>query len=112
MLNNPHKSQLMMLLVMVLTGGVTLTDEQEGTIISTIMSALAPQSLPPTQESPDHSSGETVRGMAELATLLGVSIPTACKISQSGKFDAARLNFGTKKFVWDKAKLIEIARKK
>lgn len=103
-------SQLAMLLVMVLFGGITLTDEQ----ISAISQVILASDTPLKQEKPSVdsslSAGDTVRGLTELAQILGVSVPTACKISRSGKFDAARLNFGTKKFVWDKAKLLEIAR--
>lgn len=55
---------------------------------------------------------ETITGMSELASFIGTSVPTACKLSRSGRFDEARLDFGSRKMVWDKAKLIEIAKKK
>ena len=113
MKNDFKNSQLIMLLVMVMTGSISLTDEQIGAITHIILSSggtVFPMQSP--AESSTTTSGDTVRGMTELAQILGVSVPTACKISRSGKFDAARLNFGTKKFVWDKAKLLEIAREK
>lgn len=113
MKNDFKNSQLIMLLVMVVTGSISLTDEQIGAITNIILSSgstVFPLKSP--TESSTTTSGDTVRGMTELAQILGVSVPTACKISRSGKFDAARLDFGTKKFVWDKAKLLEIAREK
>ena len=112
MKNEFKTSQLIMLLVMVVTGSISLTDEQIGAITNIILtsgSSVFPIQLP-AESSTITTSSDTVRGMTELAQILGVSVPTACKISRSGKFDAARLNFGTKKFVWDKAKLLEIAR--
>lgn len=57
------------------------------------------------------TASETIVGMSALASFIGTSVPTACKLAKSGKFDAARLNFGTRKCVWDKEKLLEIARK-
>lgn len=106
-------SQLLMMMLLLVNGGLSLSEEQIGSITQILMSALTPQGalLPMAAPGPATTPGDTVRGMQELAQFLGVSVPTACKLSQSGKFDEARLNFGTKKFVWDRAKLIELARK-
>ena len=112
MKNELKSSQLIMLLVMVVTGSISLTDEQIGAITNIILSSsstvLPTQS--PAESSSTTASGDTVKGLAELAQILGVSIPTASKISRSGTFDAARLHFGTKKKVWDKKLLLEIAK--
>ena len=109
-------SQLMMCFFILWAGGLSLTEEQISSIMQILLSALTPVGLgnvnhfavPSSSITP--SAGETVRGISELASIIGVSAPTACKLSRSGLFDAARLDFGTKKLVWDKAKLLELAR--
>ena len=103
-------SQFVILLVMVVTGNLSLSDDQIEAITQVIMSGGSPNVAPSMPNTP--ATAETIRGMTELAQILGVSVPTACKISRSGKFDEARLNFGTKKHVWDRAKLLDLARKK
>lgn len=112
--NSSPMMQLMMLMLMFLSGGHNLTDEQISAITQILLSVINPQGVvPPTSlSSGTVNPGDTVRGMTELAQFLGVSVPTANKLSQSGIFDAARLHLGTKKFIWDKQKLLEIARKK
>ena len=100
-------SQMLVLFAIVWAGGITVSDEQVASITQILLSPLFP--IQGVRGDGIICPVETVRGMSELAQLLGVSIPTANKLSQSGIFDAARLNFGTKKFVWDKAKLMEIA---
>ena len=110
--NKSTMDQLLMMFVILVNGGLSLSEEQIASITQILMTALIPQGalLPMAAPGPATTPGNTVRGMQELAQFLGVSVPTACKLSQSGKFDEARLNFGTKKFVWDRAKLIELAR--
>lgn len=98
-------SQIAVLLVMVITGMLILSDEQKIAIQKIILGSTGGGIDKPLPE----QQGDTISGMSELAQLIGVSIPTACKIARSGKFDAARLNFGTKKIIWDKAKLLAIA---
>lgn len=110
-------SQLLTLFAIVWAGGLSLSEEQIASITQILVSAMTPKGSkkPMDTSAPALASsgtGETVRGMNELAQLLGVSMPTACKLSKSGKFDEARLNFGTKKFVWDRAKLLAIATRK
>lgn len=102
-------NHIIMILAMVISGAVTLSDDQIAAIVNIVFGGAPPQvkGMTPPANQP---VGETICGMSELAKLLGTSVPTACKISRSGKFDAARLNFGTKKFVWDRRKLMEIAR--
>ncbi|MBQ6199057.1 MAG: DUF3853 family protein [Bacteroidales bacterium] len=108
-----NSSELLMIFALVWAGGLSLTEEQVSAITRTLLSSMAPIGLiPPSTQIPSKEQVETVRGMSELAQLLGVSIPTACKLSKSGKFDSARLDFGTRKFVWDRAKLLEIAKHK
>lgn len=111
--NNTAKA--MMLMSMVMTGTITLSEDDVNAISRILLSALAPASPTMTMIpsklslSENNSRRSTVRGLAELAEIIGVSLPTACKLSKSGKFAAAELNFGTKKKVWDKTKLLEIA---
>lgn len=108
--NNDKKTQLLMLMYIVLAGGLSLSEEKIQDIIDIIVSAQQSSGKMINVDSIQH--GETVHGMAGLAKIIGVSIPTACKLNKSGRFDAARLDFGTRKFVWDKAKLMEIVKKK
>jgi hypothetical protein len=115
--NSSSMSQLLTLFAIVWAGGLSLSEEQIASITQILVSAMTPKGSkkPMDTSAPAVASsgtGETVRGMNELAQLLGVSMPTACKLSKSGKFDEARLNFGTKKFVWDRAKLLAIATRK
>lgn len=105
------KSQLMMLMVLIMCDELILSEEQVGAIFSILMAAQDPNSSSSALFQMNNGS-ETVRGMTELAQFLGVSVPTACKISRTGKFDEARLSFGTKKFIWDRSKLMELAKKK
>ena len=105
-------NHILMLLMMIITGTLTLTDDQVKAIGNIIMGSILPSGNTSSVLPPSEAKGETICGMNELAKFLGVSVPTACKLSQSGKFDSARLNFGTRKFCWDKAKLLEIARGK
>ena len=110
---NNKTTQLVMFLSLIISGSLSLTDEQVDEIIRIILrSSTSPVNImPPPERDISCVGGDTVRGMAELAQILGVSVPTACKISRSGVFEEARLNFGTKKFIWDKRKLLEIARR-
>ncbi len=111
---NNKTTQLVMFLGLIISGSLSLTEEQVDEIIRIILrSTTSPVTImPPPERDKSYVGGDTVRGMAELAQILGVSVPTACKISRSGVFDEARLNFGTKKFIWDRRKLLEIARNK
>ena len=110
---NNKTTQLVMFLSLIISGSLSLTDEQVDEIIRIILrSTTSPVNImPPPERDISCVGGDTVRGMAELAQILGVSVPTACKISRSGVFEEARLDFGTKKFIWDKRKLLEIARR-
>lgn len=107
-------NNLIMILVLVITKTVVLTDEQIQSVCQIIWGATMPTGIVSSSSilTPPKSEGETICGMTELAKFLGVSVPTACKLSKSGKFDEARLFFGTKKYVWDRAKLMDIARGK
>lgn len=110
---NNKTTQLVMFMGLIISGSLSLTEEQVDEIIRIILrSTTSPVTImPPPERDISCVGGDTVRGMAELAQILGVSVPTACKISRSGVFEEARLNFGTKKFIWDKRKLLEIARR-
>lgn len=109
-------SQVMMCFFIIWAGGLSLSEDQISSIMQILLSAMTPIGLGNVNhyaaQAPSlaPSAGETVRGISELASIIGVSAPTACKLSRSGLFDSARLDFGTKKLVWDKAKLLEIAR--
>lgn len=106
-------TKAMMLMSMVMTGTITLSEDDVNAITRILLSALAPASptmIPSNLSlSENNNRRSTVRGLSELAEIIGVSLPTACKLAQSGKFAAAELNFGTKKKVWDREKLLEIA---
>lgn len=108
-------TQLLMLITMVVGGGLILTEEQIGNIIQILLSAVNPSVSPVSYSSPvvTEASG-IIAGYDALAAFLGFSVPTCVKMSKEGRFDAAVLDFGggTRKKMWDRAKLIEIARKK
>jgi|GEM_PF-6232669 len=109
---NNNTTKAMMLMSMVMTGTITLSDDDVNAISQILLSALMPSPSPLLMQSNpsyEKSSRSTVRGLSELAEIIGVSLPTACKLAKSGKFAAAELNFGTKKKVWDREKLLEIA---
>ena len=112
MKNNQDMDQLMMLLALYVSGGVALSGEQIRAIKQIMAKAVSPETIDYHEPGSSHDSAsckDTIRGLAELAEILGTSIPTANKISKSGRFDAARLYFGTRKLVWDRRKLLEIA---
>lgn len=105
-------NQLITLFVLLTSGQIQVSERQIEEIVRIILSGLTPdggRSDIPISSSPQT---ETICGLNELARIIGTSVPTACKLSKAGKFDAARLDFGTKKLVWDKQILLEIARKK
>lgn len=116
--NNPESSkqdmtQLMMLLTLVVGGGLILSDEQVGAIVQILLSAVAPVTVPSVSATEDVESPDIISGYAALSSFLGYSIPTCVKMSKEGRFDAAVLDFGgTRKKMWDRNKLIEIARQK
>ena len=106
--------QLLLTLTMLISEGVTLSEEQIMSIQrilwgakdptlsspSTINHAYAPQT--------SASNPELIYGLAGLAAFFGVSLPTASKYRE--KYEPARVRFGGRKLVWDKAKLLELAR--
>ena len=117
--NNPENSkpdmtQLMMLFTLVVGGGLILTEEQIGGIVQILLSAVAPLTVPSVPAPKEMESPDIISGYAALSAFTGFSIPTCVKMSKEGRFDAAALDFGggTRKKMWDRAKLIEIARKK
>jgi len=114
--NTPDKNQLAMLFFMVMSGTLVLTSDQMNGIIQIFLSALTSSSgvLPGTASAMvDKDAPDIIAGYEALSNYLGYSVPTCVKMSKEGRFDAAVLDFGgTRKKIWDKKKLLEIARKK
>lgn len=108
--NNAENGQMatMLLLLLILTNKTNFSDRQLSMLREIIQTT--PDNEKQTSLPSDAKDSETICGMAQLAKFIGTSIPTACKLSKAGKFDKARLDFGQKKFVWDKSILLEIAR--
>lgn len=106
--------QLLLTLTMLISEGVTLSDEQIMSIQRILLGAMDPTLVshsaimqpPASQTSP--SSPELIYGLAGLASFFGVSIPTAARYRE--KYEPARIRFGGRKLVWDKSKLLELAR--
>lgn len=103
--------QILLTLSMLITQGKTLTEDQIQSIQRILWGVIdptvtAPQSAP--QKTPD-APPELVYGLAGLAAFFGVSIPTACRYRE--RYEGARVRFGGRKLVWDKAKLLELAKK-
>lgn len=109
--NSGTVTQILGMLAIIMSRNLEISDEQVAGITNILMSAISPNGQSPAVPTTPMitSQGETVRGLAELASILGVSLPSASKIAKSGKFDDARLDVGMKKYVWDKKKLFEIA---
>ena len=108
-------TQLILTLSMLITEGITLSDDQIQAIRRILWCAIDPSvqiglgfALP---TAPSVGQEDLVRGIAELAAFIGTSIPTAQKLKNEGRFDEARLDFGSRKLVWSKAKLMELAKK-
>lgn len=114
--NNPENSkpdmtQLMMLFTLVVGGGLILTEEQIGGIVQILLSAVAPMTVPSVSAPEDAESPDIISGYAALSSFLGYSIPTCVKMAKEGRFDAAVLDYGgTRKKMWERKKLVEIAR--
>lgn len=111
-MNKEEMNQLLIILMMIVTGSLTVTAEQIQAINSILTRSVMPSSTLRTHANRDSGKKETICGMTELAQFLGVSVPTACKLSKSGRFDSARLDFGTKKHIWDRGMLLKIASNK
>lgn len=111
----PDMTQLLMLITMVIGGGLVLSEEQISGIVQILLSAANPNLSSISAPSPvvAEASG-IIAGYDALAAFWGFSVPTCVKMSKEGRFDGAVLDFGsgTRKKMWDKAKLLEIARKK
>lgn len=111
--SKPDMTQLMMLFTLVVGGGLVLTEEQVGGIVQILLSAVAPMTLQSVPAPKEIESPDIISGYAALSAFTGFSIPTCVKMAKEGRFDAAALDFGgTRKKMWDRSKLIEIARKK
>lgn len=103
--------QLLLTLTMLISEGVTLTDEQILSIQRILWGAMDSTFSMPSgvkqSPAPEASSPELIYGLAGLAAFFGVSLPTAAKYRE--KYEPARVRFGGRKLVWDKQKVIEIA---
>lgn len=116
--NNPAMTQLMVLFTLVVSGVLVLNEKQTEGIVQILLSAANPAILPATEVAApgtaSSSQPDIIAGYAALSSFLGYSIPTCVRMSKEGRFDAAVLDYGgaTRKKMWDRTKLIEIARKK
>lgn len=111
MKTNNKMTQLTVLLSLLISGVMVLTDEQVDGIVQIILSGN-PGGVP-VPSSPGNDAPDIIAGYDALSAFLGYSVPTCVKMSKEGRFDAAVLDFGgTRKKMWDKSKLIEIARQK
>lgn len=109
-----NMAQLTILFGLLVSGVVVLTDEQVDGIVQILLSGTNPGGLPvPVPSSAGTDAPDIIAGYDALSAFLGYSVPTCVKMSKEGRFDAAVLDFGgTRKKMWDRTKLIEIARKK
>ena len=110
--NSEKMQQLILTLSMLITQGISLSDEQIQSIQRILMEAMNPSvTMPKSQntQTPDTSSSELIYGLSGLASFFGVSLPTVARYRE--RYEPARIRFGGRKLVWDKAKLLEIAKK-
>ena len=106
-------TQLILTLSMLMTEGITLSDEQVREIRRILLGALEPTlQINSSTSHGEEDRDELVFGIAGLASFMGVSPPTAQKLKNEGRFDEAQINFGGRKLAWRKSKLIEIASRK
>ena len=116
--NNTMTNQLMILFTLVVSGVLILSDKQMEGIVQILLSAANPAALPDAdvtlkEEAASQSQPDIIAGYAALSSFLGYSVPTCVRMAKEGRFDAAVLDYGgTRKKMWDRNKLIEIARRK
>lgn len=108
-------TQLLVTLSLLVAEGITLSDEQIRAIRRILWGALQPGvpvgPEPIVVSHPAQDPQELIYTVAGLAQFLGTSISTAQKRVNEGRFDEARVHFGGRKLVWNRAKLLEIAQK-
>ena len=105
-------NQIILIIMMMINEGRTLTKEQCIIIKNVLLggdNAMMAQALNPV---PNPGSGsekmEFIYGLAGLASVCGASIPTVSRYRE--RFEPARVHFGGRRLVWDRAKVIEIAK--
>lgn len=108
-------TQLIITLSLLISEGITLTDDQIQAIRRILWGAMNPGfpigPEPIVDNSPKQDQQEMIYTLAGLAKFLGTSISTAQKRVNEGRFDDARVYFGGRKMVWNKSKLLEISQK-
>lgn len=112
--NLSDMTQLLVTLSLLVAEGITLSDEQIHAIRRILWGALNPGAVGPEPIAGSHpgkEQEELIYTVAGLAKFLGTSISTAQKRVNEGRFDEARVHFGGRKLVWNRAKLLEIAQK-
>lgn len=113
--NLQDMTQLLVTLSLLVAEGITLSDEQIRAIRRILWGALQPGvpvgPEPIVVSHPAQDPQELIYTVAGLAQFLGTSISTAQKRVNEGRFDEARVHFGGRKLVWNRAKLLEIAQK-
>lgn len=104
---NESNNKLMMLLMMVASGSIEVTEDQVAGITHILMAGmdestgvLANASVP--------EGNDLVWGIAGLARLMNCSTVSAQRMRNEGLFDEAMYKFG-KKLAWDKKKVLEIS---
>ena len=100
-------NQLLMIIMMMISEGKNLTREQIDNI-KKILLGPAIDTVEPAVSTTLPANPELIYGLAGLAAFFGVSLPTAARYRE--KYEPARVRFGGRKLVWEKAKVIEIAR--
>lgn len=109
--NSDKMQQIILMFSMLITQGISLTDDQIQSIQRILWGAMNPSvTLPEAQSAPAPytSSTELIYGLSGLASFLKVSLPTAARYRE--RYEPARVRFGGRKMVWDKAKLVELAK--
>ncbi len=101
-------NQLLMLIMMMISEGKNISRDQIDNIKKILLGPAVGMVEPPVSAALPASNPELIYGLAGLAAFFGVSLPTAAKYRE--KYEPARVRFGGRKLVWDKAKLLELAR--
>ena len=101
-------NQLLMLIMMMISEGKNISRDQIDNIKKILLGPALGIVEPHVSAALPASNPELIYGLAGLAAFFGVSLPTAAKYRE--KYEPARVRFGGRKLVWDKAKLLELAR--
>lgn len=104
---NESNNKLMMLLMMVASGSIEVTEDQVAGITHILMSSMDDSAVSVNASTPE--GNDLVWGIAGLARLMNCSTVSAQRMRNEGRFDEAMYKFG-KKLAWDRKKVLEIAK--